>query len=308
MDKLLFEFAVIAAADKKSNIYAITSISTTDGKHYILPDELQPANLHTAIAATTAFEKVKASIKRRNQSRKVWIELTGGIKKLYVDDIGNIQFQNQFLEEITENTNQAHARSLDDKLLEILEKISEKDSKPKHQSIKKIAEKFIIEKFSGDKSNAVQWINIFEGECNRWDVSVDVEKIELFRLFLEKSCLDWYSSMLIKLTLESDWKTWKDNFCGTYGSKGWSPIRYALTYRYKIGSLLEYAVKKERLLLEVRKETNTGTMIDIIATGLPNFIMDKIDRDNLKNTEDLFNELGKLEHSVKKKQPINEIQ
>lgn len=66
------------------------------------------------------------------------------------------------------------------------------------------------------------------------------------------------------------------------------------------GSLLEYALKKEKLILEVRKSIDTGTLIDLIAFGLPNYVTDKIDRESLQGTEDLCNEIGKLEHLVAK--------
>lgn len=128
-----------------------------------------------------------------------------------------------------------------------------------------------------------------------------MKKNRNLRFFVEKSCLDWYSSMLIKLSLYSDWSEWKKNFCETYGNKGWSPSRYALSFKYKTGSLLDYAIKKEKLLLEVRKTIDTGTLIDVIAAGLPDFIADKIDRESLEATEDIFKEVGKLEHLVNKK-------
>ncbi|CAF4882081.1 unnamed protein product [Pieris macdunnoughi] len=80
--------------------------------------------------------------------------------------------------------------------------------------------------------------------------------------------------MLIKLTVDSEWINWKKNFCETFASKGWSPIRYALAFKYQA---------------------------DIIACGLPNNVVDKLDRESLKGTEDLYHELGKLEHLVRKK-------
>lgn len=64
--------------------------------------------------------------------------------------------------------------------------------------------------------------------------------------------------------------------------------------------MIEYALKKEKLLLETRKSIDTGSLIDLIAVGLPNFVSDKIDRETLNETEDLYNELGKLEHLVYK--------
>ncbi|KAF2888413.1 hypothetical protein ILUMI_17760 [Ignelater luminosus] len=70
------------------------------------------------------------------------------------------------------------------------------------------------------------------------------------------------------------------------------------------GSLLEYAIKKEKLLLEVRKTIDEGTLIDIIAAGLPDFITDRINKEEILHTRDLFNEVGKLEHLVTKKKFI----
>lgn len=108
--------------------------------------------------------------------------------------------------------------------------------------------------------------------------------------------------MLLKLTIESEWEKWERNFCEMFANKGWTPIRYAFSFRYQNGSLLDYAIKEEKLLLEVRKSIDTGTLIDLIAAGLPNrSVADKIDRETLKETEDLYNEIGKLEHLVYKK-------
>ncbi|GBP39190.1 hypothetical protein EVAR_26976_1 [Eumeta japonica] len=106
--------------------------------------------------------------------------------------------------------------------------------------------------------------------------------------------MDWYYCMLIKFTVESEWNKWEKNFCDTFANKGWSPIRYALAFKYQTGSLLDYALKKEKLLLEVRKSIDTGTLIDLIALGLPNYLTDKIDRETLQETEDLYNELGEI--------------
>ncbi|PZC85938.1 hypothetical protein B5X24_HaOG214303 [Helicoverpa armigera] len=106
--------------------------------------------------------------------------------------------------------------------------------------------------------------------------------------------------MLIKLSVESEWEEWEKKFCETFANKGWSPIRYALAFKYQTGTLLEYALKKEKLLLEVRKTIDTGTLIDLIASGLPNYVVDKIDREAVQETEDFYNEIGKLEHLVAK--------
>lgn len=50
---------------------------------------------------------------------------------------------------------------------------------------------------------------------------------------------------------------------------------------------LEYAMKKERLLLENKKTIDKGTLIDLIATGLPSYVTNELDRELLEKTEDL---------------------
>lgn len=104
-----------------------------------------------------------------------------------------------------------------------------------------------------------------------------------------------------KLTVNSDWNVWKDNFCETYGNKGWSQVKYAFAFRFQAGSLLEYATKKERLLLEVNKHIDTQTMINLIVMGLPDYLIEKIDRETAKSTASLYNEIGKHEYLVNKK-------
>lgn len=107
--------------------------------------------------------------------------------------------------------------------------------------------------------------------------------------------------MLIRNTLTSQWEIWKENFCDTYTNKSWSQIRHAILYKYINGSLLDYALKKEKILLEMNKAIDNSTPIDLIAVGLPEFITDKINRKNLNTLKDLYTELESLEHLIKKK-------
>ncbi|KAK9878604.1 hypothetical protein WA026_022865 [Henosepilachna vigintioctopunctata] len=91
------------------------------------------------------------------------------------------------------------------------------------------------------------------------------------------------------------------SFSETYVNKGWTPIGYAFLFKYSQGLLLEYALKKERLLLEINKLIDRPTLIDLIVTGPPNFIADEIDRNKLKDTEDSFSNIRGLEHLLNKK-------
>lgn len=303
MEKLRFDFCVKTSADGKSNIICITSIGTSDGKTYGIPAEYQPANLHKIITNTSNFAKIRKTLNKRHQTRKIWITLTDEISAVYLDEEQNIQFQDFYLEEINENINDSKSLTESsnktlEKLLETL--LEEKQRKSETQNLGKIAKDFVLEKFTGKNANAHQWIKDFNKECERFHIDEDRKKIEILKQFLEYSSVNWYSCMLIKFTIESEWNKWEKSFCETFGNKGWSPIRYALGFKYQTGSLLEYALKKEKLLLEVRKTIDTGTLIDLIAAGLPNYLSDKIDRETLEQTEDLYNEIGKLEHLVMK--------
>jgi len=142
----------------------------------------------------------------------------------------------------------------------------------------------------------------FENVCAEVEQSID--KIQILKKFLGKSCTNWYDSMLIKHTLQSNWEIWRKSFCDTYTNKGWTPVRHAFEYKYINSSLLDYATKKEKLLLEINKSLDKSTVIDLIAIGLPNHISDKIDRSEQKNIEDLFNAIRGLEHLAERTKPF----
>lgn len=299
MEKLQFEFTLLPGGDGRSNIISITKIVTSDEKVFTIPEILQSASHHEEIMKSGVFGKIKNSLKKRYQVRRIWVTMTEELKKTYVDEDGNLQFGEQYLEELDEKSLQVHQK--EDALGKLIEKLME----DKQQSLKNIAEKFVIEKFCTKNTNASQWIEVFEKECLRFDVTMDGKKIEILRLFMDKSCTDWYSSMIIKLTMNSEWSTWKNKFCESFANKGWNPVTYALSFRYKDGSLLDYAMRKEKLLLDMRRSIDTGTLIDLVASGLPEFILNKIDREGLQDTVDLFNEVNKYEHMVNKKRFMN---
>jgi len=305
MEKLRFEFTLKGKkGDDKTNILCLTSISTPIGEIFDVPENLQDVNLHTELTRTDTFKKVKKVITKRHQKRNVWIILNKTLENIYVDDGGNIQFADFILEEKTEDTQatvQPSGISKED-LQMILENFSTTKITQK-KNLNRLAEKFILEKFNNKTSNATQWMEFFESECERLNLQKDEEKIEILRLFLEGSCTDWYSSMLMKLTINSEWTIWKTNFCETHADKGWSPVKYAVSFRYMSGPLLDYALRKEKLLLEMDKSISPNMLINLIAAGLPDFVTDKINKAAMKETKDLFNEIRSLEHLVRNSAP-----
>lgn len=302
MDKLQFHFKVLQTTDGKSNVICLIQIATPDGHIYKLPSDYYSAACHVALIKTSAYAKVKKSLKERHQSRKVWIHLTKELRAAYLDEDDNLQFEDEYLEEATNETDKTNAADTSEQSLsQMLEKLLEKkESTNEERNTGKLAKEFTIEKFDGKNPNADQWLTSFEKECERFKLTTDVKKIEILKSFMGKSASDWYTCTLLKLTINSEWENWKMNFCQTFASRGWNPIKYAITFKYQSGSLLEYSMKKEKLLLQIRDSIDEGTLIDLIATGLPNYVLDKIDREKIKESKDLHNKIGKLEHLVRK--------
>ncbi|GLV46086.1 hypothetical protein CBL_05171 [Carabus blaptoides fortunei] len=183
--------------------------------------------------------KVKKSFTQRGQNRTVWITLTEEMEQTYFDEEGNIMFNDLYLEELIKT-----------------DKVEPTEKKESQLNLKHIAEKFMIEKFTTKHSNAKQWLETFEKECRRFEINEENTKIEILRLFLDKSCLDWHSATLTILTMEAGWSEWKGRFQESFADKGWSNGMYAITYRYKEGSLIEYAMRKEKLLLDMDNNVN----------------------------------------------------
>jgi hypothetical protein len=163
-------------------------------------------------------------------------------------------------------------------------------------------ELFRIEKYTGAGDPKI-WIELLEKEYDRLGVTENEEKIEILNLFLEGTPREWYSSVLIKHGgYEGKWQEWKDKFTISFEKKGWGIVKNALEYRYLAGSLQEYAIKKQRLLLEMRPSMDEGTLIDLIIAGLPNSIKNSIDRGCLNNTTEVFNHLNRYEHLINKRE------
>ncbi|GBP80183.1 hypothetical protein EVAR_97377_1 [Eumeta japonica] len=109
MGKLRFDFAVKQTGDGKSNIICITSIATPERKVFEIPPESQPINLHRTICDTPNYGKVKKSLNKRHQTRKIWITLTKDISEIYLDKEQNLQFNDFYLEEISQDANKAES-------------------------------------------------------------------------------------------------------------------------------------------------------------------------------------------------------
>ncbi|KAK9871677.1 hypothetical protein WA026_014125 [Henosepilachna vigintioctopunctata] len=160
---------------------------------------------------------------------------------------------------------------------------------------------FVLDEYNGSQ-NAEEWINIFEKECDRLRVDLDVSKIQILRLFLEENAVEWYKATLSKFSINGTWNQWSQLFLDTYAGKNWSQVFHAFNYRYIRGSLLDYALKKERLLLETDAKITETTRINLIACGLPSYVYNKFNIKEVSSTVKLMNILGTYNNISKKKE------
>ncbi|KAI4490126.1 hypothetical protein M0804_004308 [Polistes exclamans] len=203
VEKLLLTLQVAHAADKKTNVLCLTAIGSPDGKLYKVPQEYYQLKDHAELLKFNALRKVREILKLRHDSKKIWINVTKELKGKYLDVNDNIIIYDYYPEEITEERKPTTTRE-----------------ENKYRDLKNVTDKFVLKKFTGKNVNGKQWLDTFMNECTRLAVADGTEKIEVLKLFLDGSAVDWYSSTLIKNILTSDWSTWENSFCDTYTNKG----------------------------------------------------------------------------------------
>ena len=107
------------------------------------------------------------------------------------------------------------------------------------------------------------------------------------RKYLGKTAKRWYQTNLLKAG-GHNWEDWKEAFLKAFKNKGWPAIQYAYNFKYLSDSFVEYAIEKERLILEVQREMDEEVRIHLIVIGLPIEVQDKIERENIQTTNDLI--------------------
>ena len=105
--------------------------------------------------------------------------------------------------------------------------------------------------------------------------------------YLGKTASEWYQTNLLK-DEEYKWENWKAVFLKAFSNKGWSAVQYTYNFKYISGSFTKYAIKQDRLILEVRRKTSDETRINVIVIRLPIHIQDKVYKEAVQSTGDLI--------------------
>lgn len=290
---------VTAEPDEKTTNIRVLSIKEVDSStKFYFPRGLQSIKEHPELFALKQINAACASLKKKGQYRNVKVTLGPEILPLYMDEEDNFVFKGSHLEEKPEED-----ENPENPLLEVMKKLLNTPQQ-KNEDICWVTKSFVLEPFKGKTENAEFWIRTFEEECHRCDVTSDEKKVEALRLFMEESGRDWFTSAHMKLSSPVNWRSYRESFLQTFSDKGWVNVRGAFNFKFLGGSLLEFALRKEKLLLEVDPNMATSTRIYLIVVGLPVYIQDRIDKDTITTKENLMGNLRKLESLVNKKPKI----
>lgn len=284
--KVRFHFASEASTDKKSTIVKVKSIQLLDQPDiFFFPENAQTEAKHEKLFAHAITKGVVKSLKTRNKFRKVVITLKKGeLKEDYMDDEGNVVFDEIYLEGV---------------LPELIPPPPSQQINSPNKLIHSIAKNVVLEKFDGKNFNAGEWINSFEGECRRLEVSTE-RQAEILRLFLEGTASEWYACFLKTHSLIEAWKSWSDSFLNTFDVKNWAEISYAYNFKYLNGQILDFALKKRNLLLNVDPNLTIESQINLIVIALPNSVRTRLAKKDLADIDSLMSVLRQIEPIEKK--------
>lgn len=284
-NKAKFRFASEAGYDAKHTIVKVKTIQLLNQPEiFQFPKDKQSSTHHKQLFDNDIVKNVVKSLKIRNKFRNVMITLNAELQGIYMDGEGNIVFNEEYLEEVS-----------------ILEKSTESGILEK--STRSLSKDMIIEKFNGNNFKASNWIKLFVQECTRVGISQD-KYGETLRLFLTDSAVNWFNVCLKENSL-NDWDLWNNSFIDTFSVQSWTDIAYAYNFKYLNGSLLDFALKKRNLLMEVDEDISLNSQINLIVICLPNFIQSRIERKTLGTIDDLMAKLKQFGHLNDKKKENN---
>ena len=302
---------VVKLAKTKEMVNCLEYITrTNESVKYLMPRELQPASGHSELFNLPVVRNAVKCLKKVGQFRNLRVTLGEPIIRKYMDEELNFVFEGNYLEEDSSLDSSAIARACyrevqtesQSGLSEVLGE-SQKKTRPSEDKLEAVERRFSIEKFNG-KQKASDWLESFEAECTRHMITEDVVKVNCLKLFLSDRAIDWYQANIIKVS-QNEWTRWVTSFLKVFSEKGWSNVRYAYNFKYLNVSFVEYALKKERMILEVESGMTSTSRLNLIVIGLPIYIQEKLDREGINDTDELINKLGQYDNGQRGQKDVS---
>lgn len=278
VNKARFHLVSEAGAYSRTTVVSVKTIQLVGQPEiFVFPRDKRTNTQHVVLFNNDIVKRVVASSKTRNKFRNVVITLTDELSAAYLDEEGNFMFNNEYFEEVSHQAEQPSTQQILSAAA-----VTEKTTTS-------IAKDIVLEKFNGENAKASTWVQLFTQECDRVGLKKD-KYVETLKLFLEGSALNWFAVIMKQCQL-TNWEEWNNSFIDTFSSQSWVAVAYAFNFKYLNGSLLEFALKKMSLILEVDEDLTVSSQINLIVITLPKFIQDKLDNKNLPRIEDLMAKL-----------------
>lgn len=291
-----FQFYILNDGDGKNTFASLKRIrSMEDEKWFSFPEEYQKLSHHELLVKLPAIKSALAVLKTRGQYRCVNVTLDDDLTTQYVDPDGNFIFKNHFLGETKLST---LAPSCSDSKLDDLVSCLTKVAEPKEESVKEILKHFLIEKFNPKNRNVEAWCEMFEKESGRFGLK-GTKQIEVLKSCLDSTLNDWFAVNQHRFPISATWSEWKAKLISTFGDNSFRAIRYAYNFKFINGSLIDYAVRKEKMLLELDRDLSDLVILDLIVVGLPFHVQNSLNRHTVTSIEKLHNKLKKFESEEK---------
>lgn len=267
--------------------------------NYKFPEEFQALEHHVELSAQPIVKKASKTMSKAGQYRNVKISLTENLLTTYWDKDENFVFRDCVLEEVPEDSEIQRPEETRPQRTAVTQ------TSPENRTLSilaKIEKNFAVNKFDRATQKAIDWIDDFEKECARFEITTSEMKVRALRYFVQDASQDWYKTCLTQLPIE-DFEAWKKSFLTVFGERGWSRMEYAFGFKYLAGSYSDYAIKKLRLLLDVEREMTVETRINLVVFGLPSELRGRIDKKDITDIDSLMNELTLFGSAVKQQTP-----
>jgi len=296
----------VQVVKRSEDEFIIKRISTDKKIWYLLPEEFQDLTHHKILTSKKIIRNATTVIKNINGFRNITLKIDEHIRREYFDEAQNVCFNEFPLEEEialvpVSRVIEPRNNELETRIRQLEQELKSNSIKKNQSRLKDIENKFILNKFEKKQYDSMSWLSRFEDECHRFQIVSDSDKVQALRFFVIGSAGDWYESNLKKIGLNTPWKCWKDSFLNVFVDKGWTIVRKAFNYKYLGGSLIDFALAKEKLCLEMEPNSTELSRVNQIVFGLPVEAQEKLDREEIITIDMLFSKLRRLEDTFNRK-------
>lgn len=294
VSRLQFHILVGASSDGKSNVTLIRRVRFAESDTwYGFPAEAHPCSAHPDLIKVPIIKSAISSLKSRGSYRNVNVTLSSDVYSQYVDDDDNFVFGDCVLGELDVSparSSSDSSPSASDSVVACLERLSA----PKEDSLKEILRHILLEKFLPKNRNVESWCDRFEKELDRFKLS-GRRQVEVLKSCLDPSLNNWFIVTQENLPTDAEWLLWRQELIANFGDCSFRPLCSAIGFKYIGGSLVDYAINKEKLLIESNRGYSRSVMLDLIVYGLPSHIIKSLNKNNITNMQLLKDKLKKYE-------------